>query len=56
MLKIDILSSFLKLNHEYRKIHKTKGSVIGNKFLSKAFDIKSDVECKLCSSQLRNFF
>jgi len=56
MLIIDVLSSFMKTNYRYRKIHKTKGSVIGNRFLCKAFDIKSDFESKLYAAQFRTYF
>jgi hypothetical protein len=55
MLKIDILSSFLKLNYQYRKIHKMKVSVVGNRLLNKAFDIKSD-EYSLYYTQLKSHF
>ena len=37
-------------------MYKMKGSVITNKVLSKAFEIKSEYECKLYLTQLRTHF
>jgi len=56
MIRLDIFSSFMKINIHYRKIYKMKGSVITNKVLSKTFEINSEYECKLYLTQLKTHF
>jgi hypothetical protein len=55
MLKLDILSNFLKLNYVYQKMYNITGTALSSRILCKIFDI-NDLEFDQYEVRLEHYF